>query len=134
MREDDSRGRHTTSHRELVVLDTGGLVMDTPGMRELQLWGAEEDLQAVFADIDVIAQNCKFRDCLHDTEPGCAVREAIEEGTLDTDRFASYNKLRKELAYLDMRKDEAGIMKARKRDKDLGKLYKSVQKNNPKRF
>ncbi|MEM8488795.1 MAG: ribosome small subunit-dependent GTPase A [Bacteroidota bacterium] len=134
VREDDSRGRHTTSHRELVLLDAGGLVMDTPGMRELQLWGEEEDLQAVFSDIEELAQNCKFRDCLHDTEPGCSVQEALETGTLDADRFASYAKLKKELAYLDRRKDEASIMKARKKDKELGKLYKSVQKNNPKRF
>ncbi len=134
VREDDSRGRHTTSHRELVLLPDGGLVMDTPGMRELQLWGEAEDLQAVFADIDAFAQHCKFRDCAHQTEPGCAVQQALTQGELATDRFESYQKLKRELAYLDQRKDEAAVMQARKKDKAMGKLYKSVQKNNPKRL
>ena len=133
VREDDSRGRHTTSHRELVVLPTGGLVMDTPGMRELQLWGDQDDLDAVFDDIEALAENCRFRDCVHESEPGCALHEAVENGELDEDRFQSYMKMRKEIAYTNRRRDEASIREERKRQKNLGKLYKSVQKFNPKR-
>lgn len=133
VREDDSRGRHTTSHRELFILPQGGLVMDTPGMRELQLWGDEEDLNAVFEDIEALASSCRFRDCQHESEPGCAVLNAIESGDLDEDRFFSYLKLRKEIAYLERRKSEANIAVERKRQKSLHKMYKAVQKNNPKR-
>ncbi|MFK7847738.1 MAG: ribosome small subunit-dependent GTPase A [Rhodothermales bacterium] len=134
VREDDSRGRHTTSHRELVVLPTGGLVMDTPGMRELQLWGDEDDLNEVFDDINLLSANCRFNDCQHESEPGCAILEAIERGDIDEDRYLSYQKLKREIAFMDRKKGEASIMKSRKHDKSLGKLYKSIQKNNPKRF
>lgn len=133
VREDDSRGRHTTSHRELVVLPDGGLVIDTPGLRELQLWGDEEDLHSVFTDIETLASACRFRDCQHDTEPGCAIHEALDSGELDRDRFESYNKLKRELAYLERRQSEAGVYEARKHEKDLGKMYKAVQRANPKR-
>ena len=92
------------------------------------------DLANAFREFRPLVELCRFADCRHRAEPGCAVQAAVETGELDADRFESYNKLKKELAYLDLRKDEAAIMKARKRDKEMGKLYKSVQKNNPKRF
>jgi len=90
IRESDGRGRHTTTHRELVPLPEGGLVLDTPEMRELQLWSADEGIGASFADVEELIAKCRFNDCAHDTEPGCAVRAAIADGTLPAERFESY--------------------------------------------
>lgn len=97
VRENDARGRHTTTHRALVPLPSGACLIDTPGMRELKPTG-EEDVDRNFADIEALAEQCRFRDCRHDREPGCAVRAAIEAGTLDPDRYANYLKLRDEVA------------------------------------
>ena len=133
VREDDSRGRHTTTFRELILVPGGGVMIDTPGMRELQLWADEESLHAAFADVEDLAAGCRFRDCAHDTEPGCAVREAVETGELDAGRFHSYLKLQRELARLVRRQTEAGRYEERQRDKAFGKLYKEVQKHNRKR-
>ncbi len=85
VREDDQRGRHTTTHRELILLPGGGIVLDTPGIRELQLWDA--DLEQAFGDIEEIARRCRFSDCNHDQEPGCAIREALADGSLAHDRW-----------------------------------------------
>ncbi|GEK35380.1 ribosome small subunit-dependent GTPase A [Kurthia sibirica] len=101
IREDDARGRHTTTHRELFALPTGGVIIDTPGMRELQLWNNGDALDSSFSDIKELAEICKFRDCTHKKEPGCAVRHAIESGSLDEIRLSSYFKLLKEIAYID---------------------------------
>ena len=98
IREDDARGRHTTTHRQMLSLPCGAYVIDTPGMRELGLWDAEEGLREAFDDIDSLAAGCKFRNCAHMTEPGCAVKRAIEEGTLDAKRLKSYHKLQREAA------------------------------------
>jgi ribosome biogenesis GTPase / thiamine phosphate phosphatase len=100
VRDNDSRGRHTTTRRELVLLPTGGILIDTPGMRELKLWGSEDGVERTFDDITELASNCKFRDCSHQIEPGCAVQEAIGAGTLDEGRYQSYLKQKKELRYL----------------------------------
>jgi ribosome biogenesis GTPase len=97
VRESDSRGRHTTTHRALIPLPTGACMIDTPGMRELKPTG-EEDVAENFSDIEALAEQCRFRDCQHAKEPGCAVRAAIEAGTLDAARFANYLKLRDEVA------------------------------------
>jgi ribosome biogenesis GTPase len=97
IREDDARGRHTTSRRHLILLPAGGLVLDTPGMRELGLVEADAGLDETFEDIDALANECRFADCLHDTEPGCAVRAAIDDGRLDPGRLASLHKLDREL-------------------------------------
>lgn len=94
----DRRGRHTSVHRELVLRAAGGLIIDTPGLRELQLWDASEDLAALFEEISALAAGCRFRDCRHDTEPGCAVKAAVAEGRIDTDRYESYIKLSQEQA------------------------------------
>ena len=133
VRLDDSRGRHTTSHRELFLLPTGGIVIDTPGLRELRLWGGEEDVRAVFRDIELLAMQCHFRDCEHDTEPGCAVKQAIEVEELSKTRFESYLKLKREVAFLNQRQDEAARLAARKREKHFGKMLKEINKRNPKR-
>jgi len=93
----DGRGRHTTTHRELVRVASGALLIDTPGMRELQLWSDGDGLASSFADIDALASECRFGDCAHGSEPGCAVRAAIEAGALEVERLESYFKLRREI-------------------------------------
>ena len=102
---DDGRGRHTTRHRELIVLPEGGLVLDTPGLRELQLWDVGEGLEQSFEDVASLAGRCRFADCGHRTEPGCAVREALRSGSLPRERFESWQKLQRELARLERRLD-----------------------------
>jgi ribosome biogenesis GTPase len=96
--QSDGKGRHTTTHRELFLLSNGAILMDNPGMRELHLWGEQEDLAESFSDIQALAANCKFNDCRHLTEPGCAVAAAVETGDLRAERLASYHKLSEELA------------------------------------
>lgn len=133
VREDDSRGRHTTSHRELFLLPEGGILIDTPGLRELQLWADTSSLDATFADIEALGAACRFKDCSHEVEPGCAVQEALSTGDLDADRFQSYLKLRREIRYLDQRQDEVARAQARQREKQFGKLVRKINRENPKR-
>ena len=106
IRSDGVRGRHTTTHRELIPLPDGGLLLDTPGMRELQLWEADDGFDATFQDVAALAADCRFTDCAHETEPGCAVQEAIAGGTLASERLQSYRKLQSELAHLERRLDK----------------------------
>ena len=94
---DDGRGRHTTVHRQLLILPGGEILIDTPGLRELQLWDAEGGTEATFADIELIAAGCKFSDCRHEQEPGCAVRVALADGSLDAGRFGGWAKIQGEL-------------------------------------
>lgn len=108
------RGRHTTSHRELVPLPAGGVLLDTPGMRELQLWADEEVLDTTFSEISELAARCRFSDCAHETEPGCAIRSALYDGTLSRERWDSYCKLQRELRALAIRKDGRLRSEARK--------------------
>jgi len=103
VREDDQMGRHTTTHRELILMPSGGVVLDTPGIRELQLWDA--DLEQTFGDIEEIARRCRFSDCAHDQEPGCAIREALAEGVLSQERWHSYQKLQRELEAVEARRN-----------------------------
>jgi len=110
VRDWDQRGRHTSVHRQLVVRPGGGLIVDTPGMRELQLWDSEEELAETFAEIETLSAGCRFRDCSHDQEPGCAVKAAVVEGTLPAERYENYLKLRSEQADLEQQR----IEKARK--------------------
>jgi ribosome biogenesis GTPase len=124
VREGDSRGRHTTTHRELLRLPTGGLLIDTPGMRELQLWAGDAPLQETFADVEAIALQCRFRDCRHAQEPGCAVQVAIATGMLDSSRFASYQRLQKELSYLHQRQDERSHHNTKARWKTIHKAMR----------
>lgn len=102
----DGKGRHTTTHRELLLLPEGGLVIDTPGMRELQLWDADDGLDSTFSDVAGLAEGCRFNDCAHTTEPGCAVIAAVEDGSLPGARLESWRKLERELAYLERKKDK----------------------------
>jgi ribosome biogenesis GTPase / thiamine phosphate phosphatase len=106
VRASDSRGRHTTTHRELVALPTGALLIDTPGMRELQLWDTTTSIGGTFEDIERLAPGCFFRNCRHDTEPRCAVRDAVERGELAAERLESYQRLHREQEALAVRQDE----------------------------
>ena len=108
----DGTGRHTTTHRELVVLPNGALVIDTPGLRELQFW--EGDLSAAFEDIEALAAECRFRDCAHAREPGCAVLAAVDDGRLELDRLRSWRKFQRELASIEARSNRR-LHAARKR-------------------
>jgi ribosome biogenesis GTPase len=117
VRESDSKGRHTTTHRELVVLPDGGLMIDTPGMRELQLWDASESVRGTFDDIEALAVGCHFTDCRHRDEPRCAVKAAVEDGRLTPDRLASYLHLQDELAYLARQQDERAQIEEKRKGK-----------------
>ncbi len=133
VREDDSRGRHTTTSRELILLPEGGILIDTPGMREIQLWADDDDLRRTFEDIEDIAAGCRFRDCKHGNEPGCAVREALEKGDLDRSRWESYLKLQKEIKYLAAKQDKKE-MRRQQRDWDKKiKQYHQQMKEIKKR-
>lgn len=114
IRADDDKGRHTTTHRELVLLPGGGLLLDTPGMRELALWDAGEGLAQTFEDIEALEAACRFSDCAHGAEPGCAIRAAVETGELDPARLESFRKLKAELAY-EARKDDPAARAAHKK-------------------
>ncbi len=105
VREKDGKGRHTTTYRELILLPQGGCLIDTPGMRELQLWSSGDGFQNAFSDISTLSANCRYDDCRHDSEPECAVKKAVEEGRLDMARLDSYRKLEKEVEYLNSRED-----------------------------
>ena len=99
IREDDAKGRHTTTNRSLHMLEGGGLLLDSPGMRELGITEVESGLASAFADVEAFAEQCRFNDCAHQSEPGCAVLRAIESGALDARRVESYRKLRREEMY-----------------------------------
>lgn len=103
VRADDQMGRHTTARRELILVPTGGVVLDTPGIRELQLWDA--DLEQTFGDVEEIARRCRFSDCNHNREPGCAIREALLDGSLSRERWDSYVKLQRELEAIEARRN-----------------------------
>lgn len=117
-------GTHTTTRRQLIVMDSGALLIDTPGMRELGVFGAEVGIEQGFEELSALAKSCRYADCTHQHEPGCAVRAAIGRGELREDRFANYAKLKKEAAF-----NEMSSLEKRKKDKAFGRLVKSVKKN-----
>jgi ribosome biogenesis GTPase / thiamine phosphate phosphatase len=124
---EDGRGRHTTTYRQLVPLPGGGLVIDTPGMRELQLWEASVGLDAAFDDIGELAARCRFTDCAHGKEPGCAVRAALAGGTLDVERFESWRKLQRELERLAQKQDARARSETRK---ERARFARSLRKTS----
>ena len=132
VRESDSRGRHTTTAREIFALPGGALLMDTPGLRELQLWDADDGISHTFADIESLAARCRFGNCRHDGEPGCAVKAAIEAGTLDMARLENWRKLERELAFLKRKVDPETSRNEKQRVKRLmrgvNKMYRDREK------
>jgi ribosome small subunit-dependent GTPase A len=124
----DGKGRHTTTARELVCLPGGAMLIDTPGLRALALFEAEDAISIAFSEVEELAAGCRFADCAHESEPGCAIKQAIAEGTLDRQRFASFDKLRREQRHLAARVDPRERAEARKRYKALGKLARQSQK------
>nr|WP_317940964.1 ribosome small subunit-dependent GTPase A [Sporosarcina thermotolerans] len=130
IREDDAKGRHTTTHRELLKIPTGGVLIDTPGMREFQLWNESESLDSGFKDIEALSETCKFNDCRHIGEPGCAIQEALDTGVLSAERYANYVKLQKEIAFLDRKMNRQA--QAAERDK-WKKVTKSMRKHPSKK-
>ena len=130
---DDGRGRHTTTRRELVQLPGGGLLIDTPGMRELQLWVADEGLEEAFEDVTSLFAQCRFSDCSHESEPGCAVKAALADGTLSPERWESYLSLQAELAHLERRLDKRAASEERKRWRSVSKLSRQASRAKGRR-
>jgi ribosome biogenesis GTPase len=128
VREWDARGRHTSVHRQLVVREKGGLVIDTPGMRELSLWETE-GVGDTFADIASLGEGCRFRDCRHAQEPGCAVRAAADAGTLDPFRFESFLKLQSEQEEIEKRRDERALIDSKRQGRVMSKALRAMQKD-----
>lgn len=122
IREDDSKGRHTTTHRQLIMLKSGAMIIDTPGMRELGMWDVSEGLGEAFADVEQYIGKCKFSDCRHLSEPGCAIKEAIAAGELSKARWDSYCKLKREAKYSDDK--DARMREKQKRNKGFVKRYR----------
>ncbi|MEH7305094.1 ribosome small subunit-dependent GTPase A [Neobacillus drentensis] len=120
----DDKGRHTTTHRELILLPNGSVLIDTPGMRELQLWESTDGLTETFSEIEELASSCRYRDCQHKNEPGCAIVRAIEEGVLAAERLVSYNKLQKELAFIERKADKRAQAEVKKHWKNINKQMK----------
>ena len=133
VRESDSRGRHTTTGRQLVLLPGGGILIDTPGMRELQLWDTGEAVAGAFADIDALAEECRFRDCRHRGEPGCAVAAAVAAGMLPAARLESYRKLQDEQAHQSRQQDERGRIETKRLGKIGAKALRQVLKDKDRR-
>lgn len=124
----DDKGRHTTTARELLVLPDGGVLIDTPGMRELQLWEAGEGLGEAFQDIEELAQTCRFRDCSHRTEPGCSVHAAVDSGSLPVGRLESYQKLQRELRHLAIKQDRRAASNEKRKYKILTKSHRKASR------
>lgn len=127
-RDSDKRGRHTTTGSVLIPLSGGGWLIDSPGLKEVQLWGDEEGVDSVFSEIDQLAEQCRFRDCSHEGEPGCAVQRALEEGVIDPARYQSYRDLKKEMVYLESRQTEKGRHELKQKHKQFGKFVKNMKK------
>ena len=126
-REQDRRGRHTTSHKEIFFLPGGALVIDTPGLRELQLWGDEESLKETFSEIYEAAINCRFKDCSHNGEPGCAVQDLVSSGEIELGRYQNYLDMEAELNYLNSKLTEKGRQERKAKDKELARRIKEVK-------
>ena len=133
IRESDGRGRHTTTSRQLVELPGGALLIDTPGMRELQLWSDESAVDHAFDDITALSRECRFDDCAHDAEPGCAVIEAVAGGRLDEDRLANYQRLLREVAFEARKRDKAGAADVKRLWKQNTKAARAMYKDRDRR-
>ena len=128
VRESDSRGRHTTTHRELIVLPGGAILIDSPGMREVQLWATHDSLDETFDDIAELAKGCRFRDCSHSGEAGCAVQDALESGELDAARWGSYRKLEREIRHHEVLTDRQAALAQKQRWKAIHRAARAHYK------
>jgi ribosome biogenesis GTPase len=133
IRANDGRGRHTTTHREMIRLPQGGLLIDNPGMRELQIWDEDANLDGTFADIAALAEQCFFPDCRHQQEPRCAVKQAVADGLLDANRLANYEKMQRELAYLESRRDAQVERERKNRVKRIHRMYNKEKRRRGNR-
>jgi ribosome biogenesis GTPase len=133
VRESDHKGRHTTTHRELVILPGGACLIDTPGVRELGLWLDPEAVGAAFPEIEEVARRCRFRDCRHENEPGCAVLKDVDRGVLDPARLASFLRLRREAENLDMRRDESRRFEVRAQERSFGRMVREAMRHKKHR-
>ena len=134
VRDGDSKGRHTTTHRELILLGDGeaGMIIDTPGMRELQLWTDEDAIRESYGDVEDLATECRFTDCQHNAEPGCAVRAAVDRGDLDESRIDSFHKYQREIQRMDEKFDPAARAGRRRANKRFSKMVRKLpDKRNP---
>jgi len=130
VRQIDGKGRHTTSQRDLILLPDGGAVIDTPGMREIQMWTNEDQPQRTFEDVEALAKECYFKDCQHRTEPGCAIKAAIREGDLDVTRLENFRKLQRELDHLARRQNHKARLEEKAKWKKISQLSRKNQKHN----
>jgi ribosome biogenesis GTPase / thiamine phosphate phosphatase len=128
VRMGDDRGKHTTTHRQLILLPSGVLMIDTPGMRKLQIWSGAEGLPETFSDIETLAQQCYFRNCQHQQEPDCAIQQALADGSLDPKRFLNYQKLQREIKHLARKQDKQASLVEKERWKKIHK----AQRDRPK--
>lgn len=126
LRKKIDKGKHTTTHRQMFFLAQGGLIIDTPGMRELQLWNAQEGVSSYFDDIETIAKGCRFKNCKHQNEPDCAVKKALENGNLDIKRLENYAKIQKELAYLSRKQNQYEAQLDKEKWKKISKQIKKL--------
>jgi ribosome biogenesis GTPase len=129
VRESDQKGRHTTTERQMLQLPSGALVIDTPGLRELQLWEGESGVEDAFSDITTLAAGCRFTDCRHDAEPGCAVRTAIEAGEFDAARLESHRKLQREAEHFERQHNKRAQAEERRRIKGATKNLRGILKD-----
>lgn len=130
IRENDSKGRHTTTHRQLVKLKNESMIIDTPGMREIGMWEVSEGLEIVFEYINILSKSCRFKDCKHEREPGCAVKVALESGELSKERWDNYNKLKKESIFAESKEN----IKVRQENKAKWKNISKLQKESKRRY
>jgi ribosome biogenesis GTPase len=126
VRTSDGRGRHTTTHRELFLLPGGGVLVDTPGLRSIGMWQSDEGIAKVFADIEALAESCRFSDCTHDVEPGCAVLAAVEAGTLDPARVRNHRTMLRELDDLDRESELRARLERKRHGKILSKAVRAA--------
>ncbi len=128
IRDGDSKGRHTTTSREMFLAQFGGVIIDTPGLREIQVVGTEEDLNVVFSEIEMLSKSCRFADCKHESEPNCAIQKALTKGTLSKESFNNFKKLQKELAYTARKLDKSLESNTKKRWKQIHKNMRQRKK------
>lgn len=127
LRNNIEKGRHTTTHKQMIILPNGGLIIDTPGIRELQLWEAEDGINQAFSDIEEFSKNCRFSDCTHTNEPDCAVQKAIIKGFLDGSRLENFLKIQKEHEYLKNRQAQSAAKIEKDKWKSIHKQIKNLK-------